>query len=301
MNKEINIGNSVWFLIAESSEPRHIFDLIYAYKILYQIGIDKKKIYLFSDTFFDSNISFSNIFDHTISNIRELENISSSLKLNFQENLFVAVSGHGIEQGFSSFKSLSFINILKQSKAKYCCCIFTQCYAGIFHYIDTQKNKEEINCTKFVVLGSTNLNMSISVLSDNLDLFTPINSEPWSANIFFINVFNWLYITKNNFSHADIDGDNFASLLDCYRYAGVISNKNFEENKSKNILDLLSIYNQIPASINNILASSLSIEEKNFKINILYYNLNSLTNFISLHQEPWILNANLARDLHFNF
>jgi hypothetical protein len=130
MNKEINIGNSVWFLIAESSEPRHIFDLIYAYKILYQIGIDKKKIYLFSDTFFDSNISFSNIFDHTISNIRELENISSSLKLNFQENLFVAVSGHGIEQGFSSFKSLSFINILKQSKAKYCCCIFTQCYAG---------------------------------------------------------------------------------------------------------------------------------------------------------------------------
>ncbi|MBX9837309.1 MAG: hypothetical protein K2X69_03230, partial [Silvanigrellaceae bacterium] len=74
-----------------------------------------------------------------------------------------------------------------------------------------------------------------------------------------------------------------------------------EENKSKNILDLLSIYNQIPASINNILASSLSIEEKNFKINILYYNLNSLTNFISLHQEPWILNANLARDLHFNF
>ena len=225
MSKEINVQNSVWFLIASSNEPRHIFDLIYAYKILINIGIAKNKIYLFSDVFYDSNNSFSNIFDHTISNINDLENICSMLKLKFQQNLFVAVSGHGSEFGFSSFKSLAFIHLLKQSEAKYCCCIFTQCYAGIFHYIDTQRKKQDENCTEFVVLGSTNLNMSISVPSNNLELFTPINSDPWSANIFFINIFNWLFVTKYKFSNADIDGDNYASILDCYRYAGVLSNK----------------------------------------------------------------------------
>jgi hypothetical protein len=83
--------------------------------------------------------------------------------------------------------------------------VLTQCYAGIFNYLDALESPQ------LVVIGATNLNPSVSAeikLPKAMQLEDgSTGKDKWSANIFALGFFAWLA------NPLDLDGDGATNLV----------------------------------------------------------------------------------------
>ena len=250
-------------------------------------NVSDEQIYIFDD-FAQKDLHYSSVeINHRTFDLLDFQKILSEIK---SDSAIIIVTGHGSAKGIPilstgriSPKSIA-DSLRSISNLKIGIVVLGQCYAGIYNYIDASTNPN------LIVIGATNLHNSLSapltprnpILYQNKKIF-----DNWNANFFIYFFMDWIL------KPVDIDGDNKFTIMDAYKYAGFKSNQKLEEIKidhSKKIKNLLFKDEEIkqkpsPSDKLETEASDKKLEEE---LKILY-----------LHQEPWILNANTARNTTF--
>ena len=298
-NRESNIinkNNSAWVFVSGQSEPRHMSDIIFSAHILKKKGIPSDHIYIFDDhvateTAYDRLLYLKN----RVFQLKDFEAKVSRIKSKF---IAVIVTGHGDERGIPILENMQFIDrasptsipqaLRKAPHLELGIVVLGQCYAGIYNYIDAYTEP------KLVVMGATNLHNSLSLplnlQTPILDLNNEVIVQDWTANIFLY------YFTEYLDKSIDIDGDGKFTVMDAYKYAGFWSNKKLLDGK----LDLLVAVDWPKISEDSKLAQE-QMESKELLVFIkgrsLWQKLKTQLENLHLQQEPWILNANCARDL----
>lgn len=164
--------------------------------------------------------------------------------------------------------------------------VLCQCYAGVFHRMDATTKPH------LVLLGATHLNPSLSA---PFELKTPLQQrdgkagiQDWVANIFMVKLFDWLN------APSDIDGDGDRTLMDAYKYAGAESNQDLVAIKSRLYVEADTLSSQV-----RDLAKLPPSPIQKIQLEAASRKLQSRLETLYLHQEPWILHAELARAVCF--
>lgn len=297
--------NTLWiFLLAyfEDADNRFISDITNGVICLENNGIKSENIHLLIDdrrntakgyiTDFVKESNIKNFGDYYIESPYNLKNI---IKNSSHENIVIFVVGHGCKNGIRTddkenpIKPYQFIQDLKSNKtSKNIVVYLSQCFAGIFNHINIVNNKPNI-----LFVGATDLHPSISHKQ---------NADSWSANLFLLYLFDWI----NKLSpEMDIDGDGEYTVIDSYKYAGIMTNNccsgyktiAFEEAldwvniRRKELTILSELYrNNCPINLIALQTRKVeAIERKLESIQDIHYNI----------QEPWISNPELAIKLKF--
>lgn len=283
-------GNTKWvlFLSAQKEpETRHITDLAFGLLCLEKAGVSINDIAVYIDG--SDRVSIENFLKSGTAsqlNLKESKDFFADQASNTHENVVMFVTGHGGPQGIDAATPVtphSLLNCLKSSPGlKHAVVYLGQCYAGIFNYIGAGSKKKDDGGTdpEIIFLGATNLHESLSLHTTENFLSGPVS---WFANIFLLFSFKWLS------SPVDIDGDGKYTIMDSYKYAGVLSNeanKNMKINALIGSSDLqekfVAAKKAFDANQNPATDLALQAAHKNYsmKASLLY-----------VHQECWVLNA----------
>jgi hypothetical protein len=115
----------------------------------------------------------------------------------------------------------------------------------------------------------------------------------WVANIFMTHFFGWLG------SPTDVDGDGRITLVDAYRYAGAASNNQLKEAKVVLFEEAQRVSAALKSARAKVVATPVDIAAKKAEVDAHQEKLQQVLGSLYLHQEPWVLNANVARDVEF--
>lgn len=286
--------NTVWvFVAAGNAEARHIWDILWGITVLKRKGVKDSQIFVFSD-FSHMNTNL-NTFGIT-QNLFHAKYLKSELqKLSAFDHLVMIVSGHGNHHGLpvsgSKLTPNDLVGAIRSCQnLKSGTMILGQCYAGVFNFLPASKEPE------IVIVGATNLHSS---LSSTIKLNHPIhcpNSKyvlnSWLANIFLFYIFEWLL------NPLDIDGDGRHTVSDLYKYAGVHANQHLLNLKAELALTYDKWCIEAKQQLEEHQSKVKELPEIELK-SITSQLHNNLTN-LYLHQEPWILHANLSRGITIN-
>jgi hypothetical protein len=283
----LTIANTTWLFISSSEEERHLLDIVFGYQTLVAIGVDPSRIYIFVD----HPLPDIHLNPYGISRIHALEDIRADvIQVASTENVVLIVGGHGSHQGLGS-GHLTADQILKWVRTipniELGLIVLTQCYAGIFNFLDA------LSSPKLVFIGATNLHPSVSIairLPDAMPLADGSRgNDAWSANIFSLGFFHWLR------RPLDIDGDGATNLLDAYKFSGVFSSEELRSNKCHTYQRIQQLYEEL-RDRERIAESDVALQ---FDMGAIRTRLQQELVFLNIHQEPWLLNANLAREVVF--
>jgi hypothetical protein len=285
--RRISPQNTSWVFISSSEEERHLLDIVYGYQTLISIGVDPSSIWIFVD----HPLPDIHLNPYGISRINSLEDIQvGTAEVTSSTNIILIVGGHGSHAGLGS-GHLTADQIIKWVRSipdiELGIIILTQCYAGIFNFLDALK------VPQLVFIGATNLNPSVSIpirlpkamtLADGSE-----GNDAWSANIFSLGFFHWLC------NPLDIDGDGTANILDAYKFSGVFSTEELRSNKCYTYQRVQLLYEELRDREKNAEAD-VSLQ---FEVDAIRRQLQQELVFLYIHQEPWLLHANLAREIVF--
>lgn len=228
-----------------------------------------------------------------ISSIHPIDQLDAVLIGLSCEMLVLVVGGHGRPDGVGQGKrALSPAETVTKARSitglRAGVIILSQCFAGVFNLMDAETHPP------LVLIGATNLNES---LSTGVDLQNPIPQDDglpglksWLANIFSLYFFNWFV------SQPDVDGDGELTILDAFKAAGAGSNQQLINEKTgmfvraQVFVDELRALEQLPLpqdpqqAVAHVLKMKATEQRLRETLKMLY-----------LHQEPWLLNARLAR------
>jgi hypothetical protein len=285
--------NAVWVFVSCSDEARHLYDIVLAIHTLRVRGVSDASIFLFIDH--PQHVAELAPYGIT-ANIFSPSSLASELPKLQSEHAIVIVTGHGGPDGIgaapNSIRPAPLMGAVRSISAlKAGVIVLGQCDAGLFNYTDAYFPPE------LVLIGATNLNMSISFPTT---LSQPIQAVPgpgqlskWDANVFLMHLCEWLA------SPIDVDGDGKISAMDAYKFAGSTSNKSINAIKD-------TLYVQIDQqmrSLNNLLAADPatfpSPTVRQLRIEAQIKHVSRVMIGYHAHQEPWILNANFAREIEF--
>lgn len=301
----INQLNTHWvFVCGMNSEKddqlRHVTDIFFALSVLKRKGISHNNISVLIDpsphhllSYLPDDLPFDGI---KISPVQDLKQIIHSRSL---ENLVLTVLGHGSPQGIdadSLLKPHDLINIIHSKKdIKNCAVIFGQCYSGIYNYINLIKECGSDESKPVICfIGASGLNSSLSS-SVSIELYSkPLN---WVANIFLCYFFVWI---ENNEIHRDIDGDNKETLADAYKYAGANTSQHLLQTKANIALALYPIQQALSDKTKLVDESSPDYLDQLVDIDGLRTRIKNFASINHTVQDPWILNANKARNIIFD-
>lgn len=286
----VNTKNSCWIFVSGSTEDRHLYDIVIGIDCLRKKGVADDNIFVFTDHP-EKHVHLP-LYSVTknVYTTADLKTILPQIK-GFEMAVTV-VGGHGSPSGITVqganitpqelIDSIRSIPGIKAGVA-----ILAQCYAGLFNFTNAGSEDPQL-----VVIGATNLNPS---LSDGVTLKQAIpktdgeNLQSWVANIFLLYFVMWLK------DPVDVDGDGRFTLMDGYKYAGVHANEHLRSIKS-------SIHFEIEA----LKASQMQVLSKApdkpdavylLKVHSLQRRINMTVDQLYLHQEPWILHSNFAREI----
>lgn len=284
--KKYELGaESLWVFVSSSQEPRHLHDIVFGVDVLRGRGVDDANILVFVDHL----ASQPHLAPFGISNVYQLSEIGKVLaQATAHPSVAVIVTGHGSETGLGNGKQVTPAGLCAAMRtvpgAALCVLVLGQCFAGIFNYLDAASEPP------MVIVGATNLNLSLSFL---IKLGQPVlqtNGSPgltsWRANLFTFCFFSWIR------SPIDIDGDGDVNLLDAYKFAGAVSNAQLRKIKA----GLFREAGQQARALEQA-------EQQNAPVLVteaMRTALQTMLETLYLHQEPWILHANLARRVHFS-
>lgn len=284
-----------WVFLTCSNEKRHVEDIVLGIDCLRSVGVPDTNVFVFSDQPEKNVILNLYKIQNNIFELSDFKNTIPTLK-DF-DHVVLIIGGHGSQYGLegNSFKmpAQELVETLrKMPNIKAGVIVAGQCYAGLFNYL----NVGEVD-PQFVVIGSTNLNPS---LSDKADLDAPIKSvsgqndlQSWSANIFLLNFLVWLK------KPVDVDGDGKKSMLDAYKFAGTHTNQQLRVSKSQlhyGVEVLKSeqmerlMYTPDPRTAPQDYVRHL------MEVNAAQRAIREQLDMLYLNQEPWILHSQFARD-----
>lgn len=291
MNFEKN--NTKWvFFLGSSSEPdnRHIFDLAYGINCLESTGISKENIEIYIDGSNRANIEkLANTGSSENYDIKTSADFFHSMGENTHENMIMFVSGHGSPYGIDAAANVTpylLMDRLKNTPNLRNAVVFLgQCYAGIFNYTGAGKSKTED--VDVIFIGATSLHPSMSTRTT--ETFNNKSGLAWVANVFLLFVFKWFT------APIDIDGDGKTTIIDCYKYAGCMTNNQnkysrhqcFELSLSARDTYAKAVQKLHDAKIDNspfidIIDLELKAADQQYMLSLEVYHV---------HQECWILNS----------
>ncbi|WP_143518030.1 hypothetical protein [Pseudomonas sp. PIC25] len=285
----IKVDNTCWIFISDSHEVRHTYDVIHAAWVLRARGVNSTAIKFFTDdpqaAMYTSAFGCPDPLPIASLNA-EFQNLDGFT------NLFVVVTGHGNVDGIGcqtvKIAPDHLVSAVRTAPGlKLVVIVLTQCFAGVFNFIDARKKPP------IVMLGATNLSIS---LSTQITLNNPVIGiggallSGWVANSFMFYLFRWIAAPR------DIDGDGRISLLDAYKYAGAAAVSEIANIKPYIFMHaqkLTTEYKQLESDIADGRKPDNPFNQLELKTKI-----SSLHNSVSsLHagQESWLLHADLAR------
>ncbi len=273
---------TLWVFLADSVEPRHLLDIAWAVDALRARGCPESAIVVYTSTPTVAKV----VLDSYGIVPRDLANVGTDLAtLAGYRFAVLTVGGHGTPNGIGpNLPPARLLAALRAvPKIEVGVAILSQCFAGAFHFIDAKVEPP------LVVIGATNLNLSVSASirlqnalkqTDGSD-----GAQVWSANIFMFKFFEWLRTPR------DVDGDGVVNLVDAFKYAGIGSNQ-----------ALTNIKGALFVAANHQSAQLLQLKQAGapaLDVAAVVTQLQQTLNSLHVHQEPWILHADLARSLRF--
>lgn len=282
--------NSVWILVACSQEPRHLFDIVFQVDALRKRGINNKNIFVFVDAAQQS----THLTPHGITALPLTSLHTTIASLPKYDYAFLAAGGHGSFVGLSDgsgtiVRPAALIAALRACPGiKRGVLILGQCFGGTFNLVDAINPRPEL-----VLVAATNLHTSLSI---PLQIAAPIAEttgtgvlDSWLANVFLLNLFHWFRAPK------DIDGDGTATLADAFRYAGAVTNQQVRDAKT----GVYVIAGEVRDKIMKLQRKKKKTSNDQLLSQALARDLQKHLEILYSHQEPWLMNATLARDVAF--
>lgn len=216
-----------WVLfLASSSDPEHrfLFDIAFGVYCLESKGVNPADIFIYIDgnnrNDMDSIVSVGT--PHTY-NIKPTKDFFTDCAQNTHKNIMMFFTGHGSINGLDANIPITpcmLLDSLKRAPSLERAVLYLgQCYSGVFNYVKANKGARRPDGTddpEVIFIGATNLHES---LSSNTQEQLHNGSYSWCANIFLLHLFKWIS------NPVDIDGDGHYTVMDSYKYAGVMSNK----------------------------------------------------------------------------
>lgn len=213
--------NTKWVLfLGASGEPeeRHILDLAYGLFCLEAAGVKPEDVAVYIDgknrAFIKGLLLSGTRFSYPV---QETRDFFSDQKTNSHKNIVIFVTGHGSIEGIEASPVVSpylLISTLKSSPGLEKAVVYLgQCLAGVFNFVGAGRKKPDE--ADIVLIGATNLHNSLS--SPTQEHFGG-KDLTWVANLFLLHVFKWIM------EPVDVDGDDKKTVIDSYKYAGVMSN-----------------------------------------------------------------------------
>jgi hypothetical protein len=283
-------GNTNWvmFLAANGDpEDRHVFDLAFGIFCLESAGVNPNDIHIYIDG--QDRVMISKLIavatKHTY-HIKTTQDFIDNRKDNSYENLIMFITGHGSIDGIDAAKPITpcaLLNSIKNTPTLQHAVVYLgQCYAGIFNYIGAGRGrrKESEHDPDVIFIGATNLHESLSVSTTES---LPGGNFPWIANLFLLYVFKWLS------KPIDVDGDGKVTIIDSYKYAGVMSNTMNKTFKIRSFVRSLDLHAKWDAAKNTHDLHNTPQTLLAFQSIEAMYITNLTSNHI--HQECWILNS----------
>lgn len=279
--------NTLWVFVSSSREERHLTDIVFGFTSLISKGVNSSHIRVFVD----HPLPDLHLNPYGINRINDLTDLQAELATEEgYDNIVLIIGGHGSPLGIGESPSqISPDHIVTAVRSIQEIClgviVLTQCYAGIFNYLDA------LEAPQLVIIGATNLKPSVSAeiqlpKAMQLEDGSPGKSK-WSANIFALGFIDWLA------NPLDLDGDRATNLVDTYKYAGFFANEQLRANKCSAYQSAQELSGEL-RSAEGLAAYG---DPQQFDIDAIRTALDQKLNFLHVHQESWILNANLAREV----
>lgn len=287
-------NNTKWVLFLAASidpEERHVMDLVFGLQCLELQKINSADIFIYIDGKDRQLLTqLLALGSNNTYQIKESKDFFTDQANNTHENMVMFITGHGSIQGIDApipITPYSLLQTIKGSQGlKQAVIYLTQCYAGIFNYISAgRKSEDEPN---IVIIGATSLHESISSSTQETFLNGPI---PWVANLFLLHIFKWLS------KPIDVDGDGKTTVIDSYKYAGVMSNNANKDLKMGTLWTCIDLHPQWSTA--QAAHKKSPDTQTQLTIDALSTRINHLLNMNHIHQECWILNAIPAQEIEF--
>lgn len=288
MEFSISNSNTCWVFISDSTEVRHIIDVAFAVYVLKQRGVLETSIKFFTDD------PQGAVYAAALGIPKPLP--ISSFQASMQNTagfdcLFVVVAGHGGVEGIGHPVKISSADLVLHSRSTpgvgLVVIALTQCFAGVFNYINARAEPP------VVMFGAANLGSSISTL---IDLGVPIDNgmQRWMANVFMLYFFKWIL------SPRDIDGDGRVCLLDAYKYSGASAGAEIIRIKPGIFIESLALSEKLKKQEEDILSGVVpNTFTEQLKVTATREELDGKVSILYTSQEPWLLYADLARNITF--
>lgn len=286
--RSLDKGSTCWVLVSDSVEPRHLADIVWAVDSLRKGGWPDADVLVYTADPIVANVILA---PYGVTP-RDLSTISSDLgALRSYKHAVVTVGGHGTELGIKTLTPTALLSAVRSIPAlEVGVVVLCQCYGGVFNLIDAKV------APPLVVIGATNLDVS---LSTRIQLAQPIKqsdgtdgARQWLANLFQFNFFEWLRAPK------DIDGDGLVNLMDAYKYAGILSNAKMAKIKGSIFLDVNRLIDNAKSLLLKAQVEAASPQQKlalQLQAAAASTAFSQTLDQLYVHQEPWILHADLAR------
>jgi hypothetical protein len=295
---QITATNTCWVFVSGSTDARHFLDIVYGVTCLKKQGVQDNDIFVFHD--FDAAQATPKLNANGIApRLFAPADLAVELaQLAGYEHLVLATSGHGQLEGLSTVPPISphgLYAAVRGAPVSLGIIVLGQCQAGVFHFTDA------LTAPPLVVIGATNLSLSLSTTMVGFSVAT----GGWSANAFLAYFFQWLG------APVDVDGDGKHTLLDAYKFAGVRTGELLPFAKVRQGKDLPAKLQQVDAlqvqhaadwmKLLTTPAQNLSPAEQQTQMTITaaIKDLTEAASIVYMSQEPWLLNANLIRDVSF--
>jgi hypothetical protein len=289
-------GGTRWVLfLSSSAEPdhRHVSDLAFGLQCLESVGILSSDIYVYIDGK-DRNLLSQLMANGSKSaiTIKESKDFFSDQKNNSYASLVMFVTGHGSIKGIDAPQPITPYALLSSIKAspnlQQAAVYLGQCHAGIFNYMRVGRDKSGGNDPEVIFIGATNLHESISSPTQEALIVGPFS---WVANLFLLHVFKWIA------NPVDVDGDGKLTVMDSYKYAGVLSNDKNKNMKALSFVRSIDLHEKwVTArqadSANSTLQTQLALTAVQTQ-----YESELAVRYV--HQECWILNSIPAQQVEF--
>lgn len=285
-----------WVLFLPSSgeaEDRHIRDLAFGVYCLELAGISPVDISVYIDG--ADRALIQQIFSTGTGNIYQIKSSTQffdDLARNTHSNMVLFVTGHGGIRGIDGPTPIAPSPLIKSIRAApglaKAIIYLGQCVAGIFNYIGAGSKVAKEPGADVIIIGATNLHSSISAPTTE-EIYS--GEVPWVANLFLLHVFKWIS------SRVDVDGDGAVTVMDSYKYAGVMSN-----NSGKNV-KMISFVKSMELHQRWLMARAAYDKDQSLANEAEYFAATALheenLDIRYTHQECWILNAIPAQNLEY--
>jgi len=296
--------NTLWVFVTCSQEARHLDDVVFGIHVLRGRGVSDDRILVFSD---HSKVG-PHLDPYAIGSFPLSSLAAKLVAVPPHRYAVVVVGGHGHVAGLGPTPSPPSQPILPAHQLFSAIraipelvlgiVVLSQCFGGVFNYADALAHPQ------LVVIGATNLNPSLSM---TISIREPIRQvdgseglRSWLANIFTAALFSWLR------SPTDIDGDGQHTLMDAYKHAGATSNEMLRNAKSGLFVQARTFEKALAETeeeLANVTPASdptgLTGQLLTLRLGAQKQQLAEVLQNLYLHQEPWVLHANLAREACF--